>query len=283
MEIREKLVTLRECFFNDSSFLEENINFFKWALRRYIQIAQNLIENHDNLTGKELFEELKDIYDIRLDKDDYLFMLSKYNKKRYTYITKIPTKMFFLDREIEGYGKGFDWWMQPYQVYYNVAVSDEFKVDYNKTYSKDEIKKMIANKDVVVIDMETSPIKSSGDKEEYENLPMLGIDFNDCYGDCTCKFTRENDDLFKELLMKTFPRKRILAGVRDLICEINYKLDIIFSYIDPTKSSFLSDMAIICKEWFDSSEEKKDYVNLIKTLKLENRINEERNFLKSFK
>ena len=49
----------------------------------------------------------------------------------------------------EKFAKKFDWWEQLYQVYYFAATSEQVMFDYNKVYSKKEIKKLVSDKDII--------------------------------------------------------------------------------------------------------------------------------------
>lgn len=247
---------------------EENAEEFKTRLQQYISILKEVVESDfDKLTDKELYELLFKVYGISLDEDDYLKMLSKFNNKQYTFIHRIPTTMTFTGRATEGHGRSFDWWDQLYQVYYLAASSNTFKFDYNKTYSKEEIKKLSADKNIALLKREEEAIDSNKDfiQEEYEPIPTLDIDIKG-YSDNISKFVLNNYSLFGQLLRKRFTKKAVLKDMRKMIDELTEEMQEIFS---DTKSSDpnYSGTAKVCKEWFDSSAEKVEYQGIQKILK----------------
>lgn len=245
---------------------EENAEEFKTRLQEYISILKEVVESDfDKLTDKDLYELLSKVYGISLDEDDYLKMLSMYNNKKYTFIHRIPTTMTFKGRATEGHGRSFDWWEQLYQVYYLAATSDTFEFDYNKTYSKEEIKKLTANKNIVLLQQEEEAINSIRGQEEYESIPTLNIDING-YGDNISKFVLDNYGLFGKLLRKRFTKKTVLKDMREMIDDLTAEMQDIFSDIKSSDPNY-SGTAKVCKEWFDSSSEKAEYQGIQKTLR----------------
>lgn len=253
---------------------EENAEVFKTKVQEYINILKKVTESDfDKLTDKELYELLSKVYSITLDEKDYLKMLSKYNDKNYTFIHRIPTTMTFTSRATEGHGRSFDWGDQLYQVYYLAATSDTFKFDYNKTYSKEEIKKLLSDKSIAILKQAEEAINDSQNfvKETFEPLPTLDIDIKN-YGDNISQFVLNNYSLFGELLRKKFTKKIVLKDMKKIINELNEKIQEIFSDIQ-LKDPLYSGIATICKEWFESSKEKKEFQGIQKILKPTNKNN----------
>ncbi len=250
---------------------EENAKEFKTRLQQYISILKEVIESDfDKLTDKELYELLSKVYGISLDEDDYLKMLSKLNNKQYTFIHRIPTTMTFKDRATEGHGRSFDWWEQLYQVYYLAATSDTFKFDYNKTYSKEEIKKLSADKSIALLKREEEAIDSNRDfiQEDYEPIPTLDIDIEG-YGDNISSFVLDNYSLFGQLLRNKFTKKTVLKDMKKMIDDLSEEMQEIFSDTQSSDPNY-SETARVCKEWFDSSSEKTEYQGIQKILKQTN-------------
>lgn len=252
---------------------EENTETFKTKIQEYISILKEVVESDfDKLNDKELFELLSKVYNISLVEEDYLKILSKYNNKNYTFIHRIPTTMTYTGRATEGHGRSFDCWEQLYQVYYLVATSDTFEFDYNKTYSKEELKKLISNKSIVIIKQEEKAIDSDKDfiQEKYESMHTLdGINTKE-HRDNMSQFVLNNYNLFGELLRKKFTKKSVLNDLKKIIDDLNYEIQEIFIN---TKINDLpySGTSIKCRDWFDSSEEKKEYQDIQKELKSKKR------------
>lgn len=250
---------------------EENAEEFKTRLQQYISILKEVIESDfDKLTDKELYKLLSKVYGISLDEDDYLKMLSKLNNKQYTFIHRIPTTMTFTGRATEGHGRSFDWWDQLYQVYYLAATSNTFKFDYNKTYSKEEIKKLSADKSIALLKREEEAIDNNRDfiQEDYEPIPTLDIDIKG-YGDNISSFVLDNYSLFGQLLRKRFTKKNVLKDMKKMIDDLTEEMQEIFSDIQSSDPNY-SETARVCKEWFDSSSEKTQYQGIQKILKQTN-------------
>ena len=246
---------------------EENAEEFKTQIKKYISILKEVIESDfDKLDDKALYELLTKIYDIRIDEKDYLNILSKYNNKKYTRFCTLPTSITFYDTKTEGRGTNhFDFWEQLYQVCYVVAISDDFKYDYNKTYSKEEIKKFITDKSIIILKEKSRDIDDSlcPVKEEYEVIPSLRIDIYD-YGHN--KFILNNLNLLGDILREKFTKKKVLKDVRKTINDLNDEMKSIF---DDTQLNdyYYSGIAKVCKEWYGSSEEKAEYEELQKQVK----------------
>lgn len=269
MEAERKRVSLIE---NTYAYIgrasnKENAEEFKRQIQKYISALKEIVEaNFDKLSDKDLYELLTKIYDIYLDEDDYLKMISKYNNKQYTFFHRIPTTITFYDTATEGHGRDFSWWQQLYQVYYIAATSDDMEFDYNKIYSKEEIKKMLHDKIIVILKKESKPIGDNPKfkQEKFEAMPILDIDIKD-YGDNMSKFVLNNFHLFGELLREEFTRRKVLKDMREFISILNKEIQDVYS--DAQSNDYIySGIARICKDWFESSEEKKEYQSIQKKL-----------------
>lgn len=191
-------------------------------------------------------------------------MLSKHNNKQYTYIHKLPTTMVFSDIATEGHGKGFDWWNEFYQVYYVAATSDQFKFDYNKTYSKKEIKELLADKSIVVLKCENEAINDNKSfvQEDYEAIVPLDINSENYINNA---FVFISDNYGGKLMRKKLTKKVVLKDIKKIINILNNEIEDIFSNAKSQDPYYLG-TSVICKEWFDSSEEKEKYNNIQKEL-----------------
>lgn len=247
---------------------EQNAERFKTEIQKYISILNELIESDFNkLNDKQLYDLLSKIYYISLDENDYLEMLSKKNNREYTHIYDMPTTMTFISTATEGHGNGFDWWEQLYQVYYHVTTSNEFKFDYNKTYSKEEIRRLLSDKSIVILKSEHIAIDDAQDfvQENYEKIPTLGMDIKN-YSNNISQFVLDNYGLFGQLLRKRFTKSKVLIDAGKIINALNMEMKDIFSS-ERLKDPYYSGTTSICKELFESSEEKKEYQAIQKTLK----------------
>ena len=248
---------------------EENVKTFKTEIQKYINILKDIIETDFKcLTDKELYELLSKIYSISLDKEDYLKMLSKYNNKNYTFIYKMPTTMTFEDIITEYDAGHFDSSIQLFQVYYVIAASDNFKFDYNKVYSKEEIRDLLLNKNIVILNesSEAVYVGESFVQEKYKSIPTLDINIEP-YGDNISQFVLNNFSLFGKLLRKKINKKIVLKDIKEIINDLNVEIQDIISDAQSNKILY-SDTAKMCKDWYESSEEKREYQNIQKKLAL---------------
>ena len=215
-----------------------------------------------------MYELLSKIYSISLDKEDYLKMLSKYNNKNYTYIYKMPTTMTFEDIITEYDAGDFNSSIQLFQVYYVIAASDNLKFDYNKIYSKEEIRNLLSDKSIVILNEESEAFYKEKDfvQEEYKSLPTLDINIKP-YGDNISQFVLNNFNLFGILLRKKFTKKIVLKDIKEIINDLNIEIQDII--LDAKSNKVLySDTAKMCENWYESSEEKEEYQNIQKKLAL---------------
>lgn len=246
---------------------EENAEAFKNEVKNYISTIKEIVEaDFDGLTDKELSELLTKVYNIYLDDKDYLEILSKRYNKEYTHFYRIPTTLTFYDTKQEGQGINFSWWPQLYQIYYNVVATNDVNFDCNKIYTKDEIKEMVDTKDIVILKQESEEIMDNQEfeKEEYEELSILDIDIND-YGNNISQFIINNYQLFGEILRKKFTKKNVLNDMKKLINDLEDDINAIFYYAN-SNDTLNYNISRICKEWFDTSNDKKEYEFLQKKL-----------------
>ena len=246
---------------------EENAEEFKREVKKYISTIKEIVEvDFDRLTDKELYELLTKVYNIYRDDKDYLEMLSKRYNKEYTRFYRIPTTFTFYDTKQEGHGINFSWWPQLYQIYYNVVATNDVNFECNKIYTKDEIKEMVDTKNIVILKQESEEIMNNPEfeKEEYEELPILDIDIND-YGNNISRFIINNYQLFGKRLREKFTKKNVLNDMKKLINDFQDDINAIFYYAN-SNDTINYNIARICKEWFDTSNDKKEYESLQKKL-----------------
>ena len=269
MKIERKRMSLLEdvsAYIGRSSD-EENAFQFEREVKNYISTIKEIVEiDFSRLTDRELYELLTKIYNISLDDKDYLEILSKRYNKEYTHFYRIPTTFTFYDIKQEGHGTNFSWWQQLYQIYYNVAATGDVNFDYNKIYNKEEIKELVDSNNIILLKQESEEIIDNQEfpKEEYEELAVLNIDIND-YGNNISQFIINNYQLFGKLLRENFPKKKVLSDMKKLINDLQDDMDVLFYYVNSIDILYYN-MARICKEWFDTSDDKKEYETLQKKL-----------------
>lgn len=276
MEVEKYRISLHDNTYACANNLSntENITKFKKQVRKYISILNKIIEaDFDKITDKNLYNLLTKVYSIKLTEEDYLEMFSISNGKKYSKIRQIPTTQTFYERNAIGHGNCFDWNIQLYQIFYVVAISDEMKFDYNKTYSKAEIKKLASEKTIVILKEKTMPIEENTNfnQEKYEVMPSLDIEIKSSEYNIS-NYVMKNFSLFGNLLRKEFKKKNVLKDIKELLDAIQNDMERIFSHTDSQDWCY-AQIATRCKNWFDSSNEKCEYQNLQKRIR--HKINSE--------
>lgn len=271
MEKYRKHANLAEQTFIGPYSFEQQTEEFKKNIKIYIELLKELLKKIGNcdfniLNDLEFYNLICEFYDIYLDENDYFQMLAQYYNKEYIGIYTIRTTMTYKAMTTEGFHKSFDWWEQQYQVCYDIIGSNQFNYDYNKIYSKREIKRLIANKDIVIINEKAKAIDNhtSFSKQKYEPMPSLNIDFSDGSNHIS-KFIYDNFKLFGELLRNIFTKRVVLNDIKDFLNELNEEIKIVFS--DSKSKEFVHYVtASMCKEWYESSKEKEDIQNIQRKL-----------------
>ena len=110
----------------------------------------------------ELYNVIKKIFDIKLDKNDYLKILSIKNDKHYNKIIRIKTTMFDLNGN---------------NISYNCVISRNIKIDDNHRLDKNKLRKLTNSKDILLLKgYKLSDISYLGRIEKEE--PFLLQNFN---------------------------------------------------------------------------------------------------------
>ena len=272
MFVEQNGISLEEDTFAYAGRLEdlENAKTFVASMKSYITAIKQIIETDFNtLSGKDLYELLKKFYNISLTDDDYLEMLSRKYNRAYEDIASINTRMTIKNLKQEGEGKDFSYCDQEYQICYKVAVADGVALSSSKNYPKRKIRVMLSNHDIVILNYSTEEITSKPGfrKEEYEEFPLIGVEFS-YFSDNVTPFVLENDEIFGALLREMFPKKRVLGDISGFMSLIDYDISSIFSY-QKSSDSYVKNIAALCKELFASSGLKEEYRGIQKELKLQ--------------
>lgn len=251
---------------------EENAEKFRKQIKNYIEDLKEIVDaDFDKLNDSELYDLLSKFYSISLDENDYLKMFSRLNNKQYTFLYKIPTTMTFMGGKSEGHGKNFDWWNQLYQVYFLAAISSDIEFDYNKIYSKEEIKQMINDKNIVILKQKSEPIEDDPEfkQERFDLIPTLDIDIKE-YGNNMSNFVIYYFHLFGELLRKEFPKRKVLKDIREFMTYLKDDIEEVFSNAKSNEYLY-SGVSTICQDWFQISKVKEDFESIQEKLSKDKR------------
>lgn len=259
MVIEQKDINLMDKSYEYIYKTEEEVivESFKNIVKDYIDNINMLInKDYNELSDEEFYDMLSKAYKIILSDEDYLKIISKRNNKKYNRFMQIDTLMVDSDTVTEGKGKHFDHWEQSYEIKYVIAVSNECEIKYGSVFSKEEIKKMVEDKDIVIIEIKKVPTNRPPLKREsYEEFPIL--DLGTRYSSCGMFGSIYKDDNFKyiiPMLRKVFTKERVLNDMVDYNHEFN---DEIQSILRTNWSNYTQNkLSGSCSKWFSDSEEK---------------------------
>lgn len=247
MNIERKIINICEETLNLLEWPKENLETFKIQIKKYIYAMNNLIDiDLNKLSDEEFCSLISEIYNVYIDDEDCLKILSKKNKKKYNMFTEITTKMTYEATATEGHGKNFSWWNQIYQVVYEVAVSEDISIDSSKDYNSKEIEEMIIDKNIVIVGRKSIPVE-----EKIENYKEFKITTMDDI----------RDENITSILRRKFTKKKILKDMQDVIDELEIEIDDTLSSSNNEKSVYY-ETSKLCDEWFNKSEEKKEYEHI---------------------
>lgn len=152
--------------------------------------------------------------------------------------------MTFTDICKEGRGNSFDWWEQKYQLQYMVAVSNEIKLDENKVYSKKEIKQLVSDNTIILLNQETKTIEEDELTFIEESVEYLPINFDfDENGNIMSGFILDNYDLYMEILREKFTKAKIYNDMQKYISYLRDDIKHIINCDD--------NISQLCKEYYE--------------------------------
>lgn len=189
---------------------EQKIRDFTNYISLKIDKANYLITHKiENLDSKELYKRLKTFFDIYVNPEDYLKVLSKMNNKHYVHFIHIKTNMVDKDgNTIEYFGAA----TSPIMFYQNSHID-------LKTIRK------ITNSNEFFIIQTAKTNEKLACKEKYENHQQMALDITNSSID-------EESILFPyliELLKKSILIKEILYNLKLYINELQYQANCITS------------------------------------------------------
>ena len=193
-----------------------------------------------DIPDKTFYSLVSNFYSIYLYNGDILNIISRLKGIQYDRFEALNSRMVFKDIVSEGHGRDFSWWEETFQVNYIVAVAEDFTIDPNHNYSKEDIEEMAKNKQIVAIDSYSKDIgmnpKLSFIKEEPTNVDIdtlrlgLGCDFLSEYDNIFQLDLLENIDsefaskVYKtaiSLIKKRLNKKKVLNECKQILLFLN--------------------------------------------------------------
>ena len=230
---------------SDSRWLEINwFDHFEYLndVKEDLYSIKRLIEtDFKNISDEEFYNIVSRFYSIFLTKNDILNILSKTVGKEFDRFEVLKTRMTYKDTVSEGHGRDFSWWEETFEIDWIVAATKDFILDKNHNYSKDEIRELIRNKQIVKLSNRKKPIgmnpKLSYESEEVESINthsinigkmdyMNFISYDELISLNSIKY--DDSDFEKELyhrtislLRKNLSKKRILTDFKKILLFLN--------------------------------------------------------------
>ncbi len=206
MKLVLKKINLKEETERDIELNNYDIDKFIESIKTHLKKANFLLENKIlDLDEQELYDALKEVFEIKYDEQDYLEILSKNNKKHYTDIITINTNMI----DEEGYNISY------------LGAKDKKLPNYNGRVPLSEIRNITGSSDFVVLKEIKHKLNTQlKSPEKYENHKFINFDQN----------LDENNELFDkvlELIIKEIRQKnvlkQILSDLQKYINELMYQ------------------------------------------------------------
>lgn len=229
---------------NDSNWLElvwyGYLRYLEYVKRDLDAIGVLIDYDFKDIPDKTFYNLVSNFYSIYLTKGDILNIISRVKGIQYDRFEALNSRMVFKDIVREGHGRDFSWWEETFQVNYIVAVAEDFTIDPNHNYSKEDIEEMAKNKQIVAVDSYSKDIgmnpKLSFIKEEPTNVDIdtlrlgLGCDFLSEYDNIFQLDLLENIDsefaskVYKtaiSLIKKRLNKKKVLNECKQILLFLN--------------------------------------------------------------
>ena len=206
MKLVLKKINLKEETERDIESGYYDIDKFIESIKTHLKKANFLLENKIlDLDEQELYDALKEVFEIKYDEQDYIDILSDVNNKHYTQIIHLNTTM--VDNEgnnISCIG----------------AATGKFKI-YRDEINLTDLRKETGSSDFAIFKQVKHKLNDEYKQaEKYENMQYVSFD-----GDIT-----KNKDLFEsilKILRKTIKDKKvlkqILSDLQKYINELMYQ------------------------------------------------------------
>lgn len=229
---------------NDSNWSElvwyGYLRYLEYVKRDLDAIGVLIDYDFKDIPDKTFYNLVSNFYSIYLTKGDILNIISRVKGIQYDRFEALNSRMVFKYIVREGHGRDFSWWEETFQVNYIVAVAEDFIIDPNHNYSKEDIEEMAKNKQIVAVDSYSKDIgmnpKLSFIKEEPTNVDIdtlrlgLGCDFLSEYDNIFQLDLLENIDsefaskVYKtaiSLIKKRLNKKKVLNECKQILLFLN--------------------------------------------------------------
>ena len=162
-----------------------DFNTLNNRMEQLLHGAENCLEMIDNrkkLSDEEFYKKLLEFAYINdwNEYDCFRVLEIAYNMK-FDGEALIKTTMHTADQKTEGHGRNFSWWNQEVGVDFRIFYTKDFEVDYEHYYTIEEIKKLIAEKKILIVSEEERNLAWEEDnykKEKYQRFDYAYDEYN---------------------------------------------------------------------------------------------------------
>ena len=183
------------------------------------------------ISDKDFYSMLKEFAYIN-NWDDY----DCYNVLEMAYNTKfaghdiINTTMHAVVQKTEGHRRDFSWWNEEIGINFEILYTEDFKVDYEHFYTTKEIKKLIAEKKILIVSEEERSLdyeKANYKKEKYQRFDCAYNKHNmrHEFFEETGKFYKYTLKYIKKKLNSKQLKKLYSEHLEHVECEIDEAID----------------------------------------------------------
>lgn len=256
MHIDFEVPNIEHAFYDDlysSVKKSEVIKKIEEYLKRAEEVKE-IVSKNSKINNEDLVSLLSNsLSEITLDYEDYLKILTNANGKEYIGFATIKTTMVRKVVLTEGYGDSFDFWEDLVYTKYKIIYSSDICIKNEHYYSIKELKKMIKNKNIIIIEEQEKELDTRMKKtEDYRSFDILNFkDFLDPENSLY-SYTIDYIKIKISLL-----RKKLRKYLKKLNSEIN---DII-----KNKTNFPLEQEVI--EYYKKSLEEQGTIRKLKSLK----------------
>ena len=202
---------------------KENAENFIMTFKSIFYNLKTIYETDlEKLNNKEFCNFILSNYCIDLDIDDFINICNITNNKKDSYNPDFKTKMAGEEARIsKPWGIGYGWKLEFCYISYKALLSDDINYNCNISYSKEEIEKMIQDKNIILIERVCSKLSKDdinlGTEEinEFKTYPLSNCIMSDSPYFKT----------FIDILRKEFSRQRILNDLKEYMFVLKKELD----------------------------------------------------------
>lgn len=162
-----------------------NFNTLNNGMEQLLHGAENclkMIDNRKNLSDEEFYKKLLEFAYINdwNEYDCFRVLEIAYNMK-FDGEALIKTTMHTVVQKTEGHGRDFSWWNEEVGIDFRIFYTKDFEVDYEHFYTTEEIKKLIAEKKILIVSEEERSLAWEEDnykKEKYQRFDYAYDDYS---------------------------------------------------------------------------------------------------------